>query len=225
MCVVLITSVFETLEIVANSRFVKLCKIFQKVATSHYTPWITYGNVLSGLVDSDNAGKSDKPTTRTQHDRGNEMRDMDKDTPDMPAGWKDAYYGPAPTLADFIRDEIKKSNLQYLWNQEGKEFTLTEECDSSTYGAELNGDFISCLMGSKLLPAGTKGLLFVSEKIHYSEYGHTYDYSFPVVGADIIKTGAYYTFCTIVELPCGVEVLTSCFKSVDHSPKIIGKVQ
>lgn len=46
---------------------------FQNWAISLFTACSTYGNVLSGLVDSDNAGNGDKPTTRTQHDRGNEM--------------------------------------------------------------------------------------------------------------------------------------------------------
>lgn len=128
------------------------------------------------------------------------------------------------TAAD-IRNAIKNTNLQYLWGQEGVEFTTTKETRATTHGSDLKGDFIRCLVGSTTLTEGTKGLLFTSEKIKYSKYVWVNDEQRPARGADIIKTGAYYTFCTLVTLPSGNTVVADCFKSIDHEGRIIGKVE
>jgi hypothetical protein len=126
--------------------------------------------------------------------------------------------------ANEIREKISKSNLGFLQGKEGTEYELTKETKGSTHGADLKGGFISCLVGSVTLPVGTKGLLFVSPKIHYSSYVWVDDMQLPAKGAEVIQTGAYYSFCTVIELESGNRVLVDCFKSTTTDPKVIGRV-
>lgn len=129
-----------------------------------------------------------------------------------------------------IREALLKTNRKYLWNREGQEYTTTQECEATTCGAVVrnrkgkNPEFISCCVGSTKLPVGTKGLVFIDEKIGYSKCKWVGDMSVPVPGADIIKTGAYYTFVTLVTLETGDVVVADSFKEVTHDPKVIGTV-
>lgn len=125
---------------------------------------------------------------------------------------------------DAIHIAVKNSNLGFLHGREGKPYTTTKELRATTHGADMKGDFISCLVGSAVLPAGTEGLVFQSKKLTYSKMKWVGDMELPAAGADIIQTGYYTSLCTLLTLPSGNTVLVDVFSSVDHEPKIIGKV-
>lgn len=128
-------------------------------------------------------------------------------------------------MVEDIKQAIKKTNLAYLWDKEGREYKLQKDSKATTHGACLKGEFISCLQGRVDLNQGTEGLLFVTDKLTYSEMVRSWDGDYPAVGADIIKHGAYYSFCTLVTLPTGDVVLADVFQETTHAPKVIGKVQ
>jgi len=128
-----------------------------------------------------------------------------------------------------VMAEVKKcSMLAYLWNacKQPVKHTTTREVRATTHGSILGEDkeLIKCLIGSVMLPAGTEGYLFTSEKHHYSEYVWVGDMQLPKIGADIISTGRYYSFLTFVMLDGGHEVLADAFASVDWPAKVVGKV-
>lgn len=128
-----------------------------------------------------------------------------------------------------VQSLIKKSSmLAYLWHgcEEAVPYTLREDTRVSTHGSDIKGQFISCLVGSRVLPAGTEGWVYVSYKVSYSEYRRVFDEDYPAIGADIIHHGAYYTFVTVVELESGNKVIADSFKTVDYpEPRVVGKIQ
>lgn len=130
-------------------------------------------------------------------------------------------------LPQEVREAIRSigGTIAYLSHEEeGIPYVLTKEVRASTHGSVIKGKFIKCLLGSTVLPVGTEGWLFVSHKHHYSDYIRIGDMDLPARGADIIRTGSYYTFVTFVEIEDGHRVLADYFAFTEHEPKIVGKI-
>lgn len=129
-------------------------------------------------------------------------------------------------LPEEFRSAIKAcGTLAYIWNdEEAMPYTLKKSVSSTTHGSvSRKGTFLSCLVGSVELPAGTEGFLFVRDKIHYSSYVWVGDQQYPSKGSDVIKTGSYYTFVTFVNID-GFRILADHFCETTHDAKAIGKL-
>lgn len=130
-----------------------------------------------------------------------------------------------------IPEELKKlirgsSMLAYLWNRDDAyEGVTRKENRFATHGCDLKGEFISCLVGYRVLPAGTEGWVFRSADIYYSDYVRIGDEDYPAQGAEIYETGASYTFVTTVTLESGNVVIADSYANIVHPTKrLIGKV-
>jgi hypothetical protein len=120
------------------------------------------------------------------------------------------------TLPPEITALIKDSIYAYLHNvTEMYEYTTKDERRFTTHGSELNGKFIRCLQGSRMLPAGTKGYLWVRHNIAYDKVVWIGDAQYPAEGAKATVVSTYYQFFTVIDLPCGDRVLASAFECVE----------
>lgn len=128
-----------------------------------------------------------------------------------------------PEVLEAIR--TAGGTIAYLAGEtEAVPYTLLKEVNASTHGSVIQGELCRCLIGRKDLPVGTEGWLFYSYQQHYSQYFHVGGMNYPAPGADIIRTGVYYTFVTFVELESGHRVVADYFTSTEHEPRVVGKV-
>jgi hypothetical protein len=125
-----------------------------------------------------------------------------------------------------LRGLIGDSILGYLHGRtEARETTLAEDLRVDTDGSVLDGKFLRSLVGSKTLPAGTKGYVFSQPKIVYDKLMWVRDEEYPAPGANVFHTGIYHTFCTVITLEDGTRALAHAFKSVTYEePKWIAKL-
>lgn len=128
-----------------------------------------------------------------------------------------------PEVLEAIR--TTGGTIAYLAREtEAAPYTLLKGVKASTHGSVIQGKLCRGLIGYKDLPVGTEGWLFYSYEQHYSKYCRVGDMDYPARGADIIRTGAYYTFVTFVELESGHRVVADYFTSTEHEPRVVGKV-
>lgn len=125
-----------------------------------------------------------------------------------------------------LLEEMNKcSMVAYLWGStDFREFTTTKELQASTRGSFIRDTFVECAVGSAKLPVGTKGIVFETKKIHYSDYRMIGDMQYPADGATITHVASSFTFLTLVE-KSGREILAHAFEFVKFDkPRFLGTI-
>lgn len=112
-----------------------------------------------------------------------------------------------------IIEAIGKTNLAYLYKEtEAYLLPLTSDREFTVH---------DLLPREVTVKAGTMVWAFKHPRIFYSAYKRVFDMDYPVIGADILTTGADWSLITIVDnKPAESYVMTE-----KHTPKIIGKVE